>query len=210
LDGDGITPYRSVMIFDHEGNLYGTTYFGGSTNAGTVFQLMPSGSGWIENTLYSFQGNSDGRFPYSGLIIDQSGNLYGTTTDAGSGGGGTVFELSPSAGGWTYSVLYSLTGSLGGSCGPAYALVMDAAGNLYNTTECDGANGKGNAFELTKTGSNWTYNSLHDFTGGSDGAFPLSSVALDPSGNLYGTTYYGGNLNCYAPYGCGVIWQITP
>ena len=172
--------------------------------------MTPSGSGWIEKVIYSFQGNTDGRFPYSGLIIDQSGNLYGTTTDAGSGYGGTVFELSPSGGGWTYSVLYSLTGSLGDSCGPAWALVMDAAGNLYDTTECDGANKAGNVFKLTNTGGSWTYTSLHDFTGGNDGSCPISGVTLDASGNLYGTTYYGGDLNCGNTYGCGVVWEITP
>ncbi len=204
LDADGITPYRSVMIFDNAGNLYGSTYFGGTFNAGTIFQLQPSGSGWTENVIYNFTGNSDGRFPYSGLIIDQSGNLYGTTTDAGSGGGGTVFELSPSGGGWTYSVLYSFTGSLGDSCGPAYALAMDAAGNLYDTTECDGAHAFGNIFKLTNTGGSWTYSSLYDFTGSSDGYFPISGVAFDTSGNVYGTTYYGGTNNA------GVIWKITP
>ena len=81
---DGLVPYRSVMTFDNAGNLYGTTYLGGAANAGAVFQLTPSGSGWTETLIYNFQGNGDGRFPYSGLIIDQSGNLYGTTTDAGS------------------------------------------------------------------------------------------------------------------------------
>ena len=201
---DGITPYRSVLIFDNAGNLYGTTYYGGQYNAGSVFQLAPSVSGWTESIIYSFQGNGDGRFPYSGLIIDQSGNLYGTTTDAGTGYGGTIFELSPSGGGWTYSVLYSLNGALGQSCGPAYALTMDAVGNLYDTTECDGAHAFGNVFKLTNTGGSWTYASLYDFTGGNDGWFPLSGVALDTSGNLYGTTYYGGSDNF------GVVWEITP
>jgi uncharacterized repeat protein (TIGR03803 family) len=200
---DGLVPYRSLMTFDNAGNLYGTTFLGGASNAGSVFQLTPSGSGWIETVIYNFQGNGDGRFPYSGLIIDQSGNLYGTTTDAGIHGGGTVFELSPSGGGWTYSVLYSLTGSLGESCGPAWALVMDADGNLYDMTQCDGANGLGNVFKLTNTGGSWTYTSLHDFSG-SDGSFPLSGVTFDPSGNLYGTTYYGGANNY------GVVWEITP
>ena len=207
---DGITPYRSMVVFDNAGNLYGTTYYGGAFNAGSVFQLTPSESGWIEKVIYSFLGNTDGRFPYSGLIIDQSGNLYGTTTDAGSGYGGTVFELSPSGSGWTYSALYSLTGSLGDSCGPAWALTMDAVGNLYDTTECDGANQAGNVFKLTNTGGSWTYTSLHDFTGGSDGLWPISGVTFDTSGNLYGTTYYGGDLNCGNTYGCGVVWEITP
>ena len=205
-DGDGSVPYKSVMVFDNAGNLYGTTYFGGSNNVGTVFQLTPSGSGWIENVIYSFQGGSDGRYPYSGLIFDQSGNLYGTTTDAGTGGGGTVFELSPSGGGWMYFVLYSFTGPLGYSCGPQWALVMDVGGNLYDTTGCDGANNLGNVFKLTKTGGSWTYTSLHDFTGGSNGEYP-NGVALDTSGNLYGTTVNGGTGGTY---GYGVVWEITP
>ncbi len=210
-DIDGLMPYRSVMVFDQAGNLYGTTSQGGAHNAGSVFQLTPSGSGWTENVLYSFTNEEDGSFPYSGLIIDQSGNLYGTTTDAGTGHGGTVFELSPSGGGWTFSVLYSLTGPLGQQAGPAWALVMDAAGNLYDVTQGDGAYNKGNVFKLTNTGGSWTYTSRYDFTGGRDGNFPISGVTLDANGNLYGTTYYGGDLNCGTNgIGCGVVWEITP
>ncbi len=201
---DGSLPYRSVMIFDNAGNLYGTTALGGSSNYGTVFQLTPSGSGWTEKVIYSFQDGSDGGYPYAGLIFDQSGNLYGATTDGGTGGGGTVFELSPSGGGWTYSVLYSIPGPLGYQCGPAWALVMDERGNLYDTTQCDGANTLGGVFKLTKAGASWTYTSLHDFAGGDDGGYPASSVVLDKSGNLYGTTNYGGTK------GQGVVWKITP
>ncbi len=201
---DGSVPYRSVMIFDSAGNLYGTTYFGGSNNSGTVFQLMPSGTGWVENVIYSFQGGSDGRYPYAGLVFDQSGNLYGATSDGGTGGGGTVFRLSPSGGGWSYSLLYSITGPAGDQCGPAWTLVMDGGGDLYGTTQCDGANNLGNVFKLTPSGGSWTYTSLHDFTGGgNDGEFPLS-VILDTSGNLYGTTVVGGTK------AEGVVWEITP
>jgi uncharacterized repeat protein (TIGR03803 family) len=202
---DGSTPYRSVLVFDNAGNLYGTTSLGGSSNYGTVFQLTPSGGGWTENVIYNFLGGNDGGYPYSGLIIDQSGNLYGTTTDLGTGGGGTVFELSPSGGGWTYSVLHSIPGPAGYSCGPAWALVMDAAGSLYDTTQCDGANTLGSVFKLTNTGGSWTYTSLHDFTGNSnDGEYPASGVTLDASGNLYGTTNYGGTK------GQGTVWEIMP
>jgi uncharacterized repeat protein (TIGR03803 family) len=202
---DGSVPYRSVMIFDKAGNLYGTTYLGGSSGYGTVFQLTPSGSGWTEKVIYNFQYGNDGGYPYAGLIFDQSGNLYGTTTDGGTGGGGTVFELSPSGGGWTYSVLYSITGALGYQCGPAWALVMDVAGDLYDTTQCDGANNLGSVFKLTQTDGSWAYTSLHDFTGlNGDGEYPASSVMLDTSGNLYGTTNYGGTQ------GQGVVWEITP
>ncbi len=202
--GDGSLPYRSVMIFDNGGNLYGTTALGGSNSYGTVFQLTPSGSGWTEKVIYNFTDGNDGGYPYAGLILNQSGNLYGATTDGGTGGGGTVFELSPSGGGWTYSVLYSITGPLGDQCGPAWALIMDAGGSLYDTTQCDGANNLGSVFKLTNTGGIWTYTLLHDFTNGNDGGYPASSVTLDASGNLYGTTGYGG------ANGQGVVWKITP
>ncbi len=208
---DGSVPYRSVMTFDSAGNLYGSTYFGGSDDAGTIFQLTPSGSGWIENVIYNFQYGKDGGYPYSGLTFDPaSGNLYGTTTDAGTGGGGTIFELSPSGGGWTFSLLYSFTGPAGLSCGPDWALVMDGGGNLYGTTQCDGTHNAGNVFKLTNTGGGWTYTSLYDFTGGNDGANPISGVTFDSNGNLYGTTYFGGPYTCYQNYGCGVLWEITP
>ena len=206
---DGQVPYRSVPVLDNAGNLYGTTYYGGTGGWGTVFQVTPTDTGWKENVIYNFQGGADGRYPYTGLILDEAGNLYGTTSDAGTGGGGTVFELSPSGSGWTFSLLHGITGTVGNSCGPQLALIMDAAGNLYGTTGCDGAHSAGNVFKLTNTGSSWTYTSLHDFTAGSDGALPISSVALDANGNLYGTTYYGGS-GCSAKYGCGVIWEITP
>ena len=202
---DGSIPYRSVLVFDNAGNLYGTTSLGGSYGYGTVFQLTPSGGGWTENVIYNFTEGQDGGYPYAGLIFDQAGNLYGATTDAGTGGGGTIFELSPSGGGWTFSVLYSITGLGGYSCGPAWALTRDAAGNLYDTTQCDGANNLGNVFRLTNTGGTWAYTSLHDFSNNTnDGALPASGVTLDTNGNLYGTTNYGG------ANGKGTIWEIAP
>jgi uncharacterized repeat protein (TIGR03803 family) len=196
---DGAWPVAGV-VFDGAGNLYGTTFVGGA-GYGVVFQLTPSGSGWTENVLYTFHNGNDGREPFGGVIFDpSSGNLYGATSGAGQWGGGTIFELSPSSGGgWTYSVLYSFTG--GG--GPTTALSTDGAGNIYGTTEFDGAYGNGNVFKLTNTGSGWTYQSLHDFTGGADGQRADSIVAFDGAGNLYGTTAYGGS-------GYGVVWEITP
>src|SRR5262249_47251836 len=107
---DGANPANGV-IFDSVGNLYGTTAFGGANNLGTVFELSPSGGGWTERVLYSFQGSSDGSSPTSGLLLDGSGNIYGTTSNGGSGGGGTVFELAPSGGGYTYHLLNSFSGA---------------------------------------------------------------------------------------------------
>jgi uncharacterized repeat protein (TIGR03803 family) len=216
---DGGNPYAGV-IFDQAGNLYGTTYYGG-LGYGTVFQLTPSGSGWTENILYKFQNGSDGSLPFAGLIFDPSGsgNLYGATSTGGTGGGGTVFELSPPGSWTTFTVLYSFTGGGGGpDCtpiqnpsilGPAASLFVEGS-NLYGTTFCDGALGFGNVFELTPSGNSWIYTDLHDFTGGSDGANPISNVVFDTSGNLYGTASGGGNPNCDDGYGCGVVWEITP
>ena len=103
---------------------------------------------------------------------------------------------------WTVNTLYSFAGTAGNRCGPRATLVMDGAGNLYGTTYCDGANNAGSVFKLTYPG--WTYTSLHDFTGGSDGGNPYSNVVFDSSGNLYGTASTGGSQ------GVGVVWEITP
>ena len=150
--------------------------------------------------------------PAGGLIFDSAGNLYGTTFDGGSGSGGTLFELSPFGNSWTYKLLYSFSGPDWRSCGPYATLTMDAAGNLYGTTNCDGVYDSGNVFRLRNTENGWVYTSLHDFTGGSDGALPQSNVSIDTDGTLYGTTWNGGEMNCVSGYGagCGVVWMIKP
>ncbi len=206
---DGANPFSGV-IFDNAGNLYGTTFAGGSSGYGAVYQLVPSHGGWTENVLYSFQPGNDGSGPSAGLIFDASGNLYGATAIGGSGGGGTVFKLTPSGGSWTYSTLYNFAGTCC-ECGPRATLVMDGAGNLYGTTACDGRFQFGSIFKLTPTPQPpWTYTSLHDFTDFEDGANPTSNVLLDASGNLYGTASGGGDFNCGLGNGCGVVWEITP
>ncbi len=196
---DGSFPNGGV-IFDQSGNLYGTTFAGGSSGMGTVFQLVPSGSGWEENTLYNFQGLTDGSQPNAGLIFDASGNLYGSTIFNGIGQGGTLFELRPSDGNWTFSTLYGLVGV----AGPFGNLSFDPAGNLNGTTYQDGLSLAGSIFELSPSGGGWTYTSLHDFTGGNDGGLPMSSLVFDSNGNMYGTAAYGGSLSD------GVVIEITP
>ena len=196
---DGYFPQSGVAL-DNIGNLYGTTYYGGTYGAGTVYRLTPSGSGWAENILYNFQAGDDGGYPFGGLIFDQFGNLYAATPTGGSGGGGTVFELTPSDGNWTFSVLYSFSAGTG----PYGSLTMDAAGNLYGTTFTVGAYGYGSVFKLTFSGGGWSATDLHDFTGGSDGGNPFGNVTLKPNGKLYGTASGGG------AYGLGVVWEITP
>ena len=146
--------------------------------------------------LYSFTGGDDGAYPYGALIMDQAGNLFGTTCCAGSLGGGTVFELVRS-GNWSFSTLDSFVGGLDGS------LAMDIAGNLYGATMEGGAYNFGSIFKLSPGSGGWAYTDLYDFCVNgwpcSDGAFPTGDVELDTGGNLYGTTVDGG-----------VVWELTP
>jgi hypothetical protein len=205
IGSNGYYPTGGV-IFDNAGNLYGATEAGGIF-WGTVFQLTPSGNGWTETVLHNFQSASDGGFPAAGLILDLSGNLYGTTGTYGPQGGGTVFELSPSGSVWMFDLLYGFHCS-GDACyslpGPQASLFMDSSGNIFGTTTQDGAYAYGNVFKLTPQAVGWTYTSLHDFTGGNDGAIPYSSVLEDANGNLFGTAAEGG------AYGKGVVWEIAP
>ena len=189
---------------DPEGSLYGTTLNGGSGGFGTVFQLAHTSSGWSLDTLYSFQEFTLGFGNDAGVILDSAGNLYGATINGNPDGDAYVYELSPSGSSWIYTTLYIFPQSLGG--GPAADLTMDAAGNLYGTTQGDdGTNNPwGNVFKLTPSDGRWVYTDLHDFTGGSDGGTPHSSVLIDSSGNLYGTASAGGANND------GVVWEITP
>jgi uncharacterized repeat protein (TIGR03803 family) len=198
---DGINPVAGVNL-DSAGNLYGTTSAGGEYGYGNVFQLKLSGSTWTENILHQFELLSDGGIAYAGIVLDHAGNLYGATTDGGIGGsdgGGTIFEMSPSDGGWTFTVLYSLPGwGISGS----FRNLLVGSNRIYATTHCDGANSAGTVYELAHTAKGWTYTSLYVFTGGSDGLYSFSNLVLDREGNLYGTTKQGGT------YGNGVIFKI--
>ncbi len=198
--GDGSLPWGAVA-FDQAGNLYGTASFGGSSGNGTVFKLSPSGSGWSETALYSFEGRPSSSEPFSGVILDSAGNLYGTTSNGGPTGGGSVFELSPAGGGFSYSTLYDGFAGYDG-VGPQAKLVMDQAGNLYGT-QYAGATNDGLVFKLTPTQDGWMFTDLHDFNY-TDGQFPSGNLVLDSNGNLYGTTQSGGTS------GNGVLWEITP
>lgn len=209
---DGAHPW-SGLTADHSGNFYGTTSAGGTGGFGTVFELSPNGSGgWNLRTLYSFTGQDDGGTPFSGLTFDASGNLFGATSAYGPGNGGTIYELTPAAGGnWNFQTVFTFTGPRGGiQPGPLANLTFDAQGNMYGTTHLDGPFNFGAIFKLTPGSGGWTYTSLHDFTGGLDGGYPRSVVAFDASGNMYGTASEGGTGNrtaCVGP--CGVIWQIA-
>ena len=166
--------------------------------------MAPSPSGWLQTVLHTLNYGSEGGGP-GPLVFDQVGNLYGGTWDGGPNRGGTVFELSPSNGGWTFSTLYSFDGN--GSGGPCCgSLLLGPGGSIYGATFADGAYGYGSVFKLTPSDGGWIYTDLHDFPLiGSDGRLPNNPLVLDSSGNLIGTTSGGG-----ANGGYGTVWQITP
>jgi uncharacterized repeat protein (TIGR03803 family) len=198
---DGGFP-QDDLTMDAQGNLYGTTTLGGIGSAncnpgcGVVFKINKSGQ---ETVLYSFTGGTDGSLPNGGVTLDAGGNLYGTTDGAHD----TIYKLD-SAGNLT--VLYTFTGGTDG-LDPEGTLVRDSAGNLYGATRLGGAFGHGTVFVLDTSGNEKI---LHSFSGGNDGNGPFGTLAMDGLGNLYGTTFQGGDLNCQAPKGCGTVFKITP
>jgi uncharacterized repeat protein (TIGR03803 family) len=202
---DGAHP-QAPLVFDNAGNLYGTTIQGGTAGLGSAFRMTPSPSGWNETVLWSFLGAPDGYYPIGEVVADPEGNVYGTTYRGGTSDNcegpycGAVFAVSPANGGWTESLLHSFDLS-NGDADPQAGLTMDSAGNLDGTTS--GYNTGGNVFKLTPTDGGWVYTSLHEFQY-TDGEYPVSTVAIDADGNLYGTASGGG------AYGYGVVWEITP
>ena len=203
---DGLFP-RGGLIADISGNFYGVTDEGGygTECCGTVFEVQPSGT---KITLYTFQGGSDGAYPVGGLIADASGNLYGTTglgggTGCGGDGCGTVFKLTP---GGAETVLYAFQGNNDGA-GPLAGLIADGSGNFYGTTMAGGASDAGTVFEITPTSQETV---LYSFKNGSDGAFPEAGLIMDKKGNLYGTTYGGGETVCKKVGSCGTAFELTP
>ncbi len=213
------------LIFDTAGNLYGTTEAGGSGTCsggcGTVFGLArTTGGAWREKVLYSFKNNGrDGIYPVAALVLDASGNLYGTTTAGGSGtcsgGCGTVFELTPTAGRWTEKVLYSFKNNGRDGTYPYAGVTFDASGDLYGTTyygggtTCNNGNGCGTVFELAPTNGSWTEAVRYAFqNNGTDGYRPYAVLTLDVAGSLYGTTEEGGSGACSD--GCGTVFELTP
>ncbi|HUI84853.1 MAG TPA: choice-of-anchor tandem repeat GloVer-containing protein [Candidatus Binatia bacterium] len=199
----GAFPMSGVTL-DAAGNLYGTTTKGGTANAGVVYKVTPSGDGTV---LYNFTGGDDGSFPMAGVIFDASGNLYGATSVDGTAGGGAVFKLSPGEDGWTYNLIYPITGwgyesELG--TGIWRNLLMDPAGNLYGVT-CPIETGHySTVFELTPGANGWSYTPLYTFTNGADGSLSEGGLVRDSLGNLYGVASFGG------VYNYGLVFEITP
>jgi uncharacterized repeat protein (TIGR03803 family) len=217
----------SPLASDGQGNYYGTTELGGAKEKGSVFELSPkSDGGWQETDLYSFDSES---LPIGGVVFDKAGNIYGVTGQGGAQGSGMIFQLTKNVNGaWHANEIYTFAGYPTDGANPQAGLTMDAAGNLYGTTEFGGSagciinrktKGCGTVFELSYSAdTGWTETILHSFAGepGSDGASPAATLIWDSSGNLYGTTLGGGtsgNGNCsgygYAA-GCGTVFELSP
>ena len=204
---DGAAPYGS-LIRDGAGNLYGTTSGGGANGVGTVFKLSLAGA---ETVLYAFTGGADGATPFAGLIRDEAGNLYGTTSAGGLSGQGTVFKVNPAG---KETALYSFSGGKDGGY-PEASLVQDAQGNLYGTTFFGGLASSpcfsfcGVVFKVDTTRRETV---LYSFTGGADGLNPVAGLMPGKAGELYGTTAYGGAdsaPSCQTGIGCGVVFKLA-
>lgn len=198
---DGEYPEASLLM-DATGNLYGTTGAGGTLQGGTVFRLDTSGT---ESVLYNFPSNGLANpNPVGALVMDAQGNLYGSTWEGGSASGGTVFKLTPNG---EETDLHVFTGQGGDGFLSKAGVIIDGNGNLYGTTIKGGLSGYGTVYKVDPSGNETV---LYSFSGGTDGAYPYASLVLDGKGNLYGTTYEGGNLSCQAPYGCGTVFKVDP
>jgi uncharacterized repeat protein (TIGR03803 family) len=205
---DGQFPSLQNLTFGADGKLYGTTRGGGTYGSGVVFRLTPTSSGpWTQTILHTFTGGIDGGGPNGGLIFDNTGNLYGTTSSGGSSkcypGCGVVFKLTPTRSGpWIERDLYVFQNGEE----PYGGLIFGPAGSLYGTTYLGGASGSGTVFKLSPTTSGpWTETVLHSFAGfPADGEWPHGTLLQDSSGNLFGTAFFGGTS-----FG-GVVFEVTP
>lgn len=202
-DTDGANPGYGNLTFDHAGNIYGTTYFGGNNAEGVVYKLTLSNGSWTESAIHTFSGTSDGENPYSSAIFDAAGNLYGTTFAGGAHGYGTVFQLTPNGSNWTENTLYAFQSANNGGK-PFGGVVFDTAGNLYGATSSGGTNSGGTAYELMPSSGSWTFDLLYSFTGTAFLPGSYGSLTKDAAGNFYGTTVKDG------ANGVGSVFKLTP
>jgi uncharacterized repeat protein (TIGR03803 family) len=211
---DGFAP-NSPVVFDSAGNMYGTTNEGGGAGCfngcGTVFELSPTGTGrWTEQVIHHFSANPpDGQLPSGGLALDKNGDLYGTTPNGGTSGGGVLYQLkySSTTKMWSETIVHQFGVNTGDGADPINVILLAGQdGNLYGTTDGGGKNGHGAVFETTfsKTGAKTSilYSFKETYSG--DGNAPHSGVIMDKEGNLYGTTSYGGAFNYY-----GTIFRLS-
>jgi uncharacterized repeat protein (TIGR03803 family) len=210
ISGDGERP-AAGLVKDGQGNLYGTTlYGGGASNEGTVFKFnITTGK---ETVLYRFTGKADGGLPFASLVRDAQGALYGTTSEGGNlkycskAGCGTVFKVTAAGNESAETVLHAFTGVAGDGEMPVARLLLDAHANLYGTTEGGGASLQGTVFKLNATGKQTV---LHSFAGGPDGSSPRGGLVMDSQGNLYGTTTNFGDTGCGGDFGCGTVFEVN-
>jgi uncharacterized repeat protein (TIGR03803 family) len=194
------------VTLDNRGNVYGVTPTGGEYGMGTIFQVRPEPNGeWTETVIHHFTGGDDGGTGFAGrLLIDNNRTIYGVATVGGAFGVGTVYQLTPAAGGgFTFTTLYAFKGQPDGVF-PYGGVVRDAAGNFYGTTYYGGTDGIGVVYRLQLRNGAWTATVLHSFKGGADGASPISTLAFGQDGHLYGTTSEGGTANR------GTLFKLTP
>ena len=200
LGNDGDKP--DGITAGANGDLYGVTVIGGAPGWGTVFELVPAGHGYAERVIHTFAGGLDGGQPLGPLAIDARGDLFGVTQFRGTGRYGTVFEMSPSAGGYRLRVLHDFFLPEQAQAG----VTLGPGGALYGTTYSGGTGSCscGTVYALTPHGTGYRYSVLHDFQGGADGSNPFALVTVDPgTGDIYGTTEYGGG-------GYGSVFRLTP
>lgn len=197
---DGKNPHGGVT-FDSKGDLDGTTVSGGSgpscgsTGCGVVFQLTPA----TENVLHAFTGGRDGFGPGGGVAFDASGNLYGTTPDGGVDSQGIVYEVTAHR---QERIVHTFTGGKDGGVGSLGLLLLES-GSLYGVTEEGGAHSAGTVYRLTRAGKRWALSTLYAFKGTPDAASPYGGLVSDATGDLFGTTYYGG------ANGMGTVFELT-
>jgi len=192
---------NSPLSMDSAGNLYGVFGSGGTQGYGQIYQLKPSGTGgWVPKIIYTFGHTGDGTYATGPLTLDSTGNIYGTTAYGGLGNG-TVYEVSPAAGGWKEKLLYNFRGTTDGFF-PLNGVTLAPTGDLFGTT--DGSNGT--VFRLSLSGSTWLKHVIHPFGAAGDGVNPAEygSLTMDSSGNIYGSTFIGGTDNF------GVVYELSP
>jgi len=197
---DGSAPLAGLTL-DHAGNLYGTTSAGGANGNGTVFMLSLRGIIWGETVLYSFGTGTDGAVPYAGVTLDSAGDVLGTTSAGGTGGYGTIFELSKQHS-WAESIVYNFQDQNDGGV-PYAGLIADGLGNFYGAATEGGSQGGGSIFELTPAGSGWNFTAIQSLAGwGISGTF--RNLILSSSGTLYATTH------CDGEYDAGTVYELVP
>jgi len=192
------------VVFDNAGNIYGTTLLGGINYFGTVYQLTRSGGIWTGTIIHAFGILPDGTSPYAGVVFDNVGNLYGTTELGGDPilGNGTVFQLTPSGGGWTETLLHAFNGADGNAI--QAGVIFDQAGNLYGAASSGGTNNLGTIFQLTaNSDGTWNFNLLYTL-GPGQASQVFSNLIFDQAGNLYGTGVNGGS------HGAGAVFELLP